>query len=156
MKISVTIRWIITVLIINVGCDNKQPKQNVDVQVAQWKEELRQLEAAHMDTVTKYGFIKSLPIFWGDEFALINRNGTISVQDSIKAAIARMPENRPAPQSKLFWKPEFIDVAPSGEMGYTYGYYQVIPNDTTQQTEQGSYLTIWKKDENGKWRLVID
>lgn len=51
------------------------------------------------------------------------------------------------------WKPLYADVAKSGELGYTYGTYQII---TVENSEKGTYVSIWKKDSNGKWKFVLD
>ncbi len=51
------------------------------------------------------------------------------------------------------WEPLYADVAKSGELGYTYGTYQII---TVENSEKGTYVSIWKKDSNGKWKFVLD
>jgi ketosteroid isomerase-like protein len=51
------------------------------------------------------------------------------------------------------WEPLYADVAKSGELGYTYGTYQII---AVENSEKGTYVSIWKKDSNGKWKLVLD
>jgi hypothetical protein len=38
-------------------------------------------------------------------------------------------------------------------LGYTYGNYQ-LKMDTL--IEKGTYVSIWKKDENGHWKYVLD
>ena len=51
------------------------------------------------------------------------------------------------------WEPLYADVSKSGELGYTYGTYQII---TAESSEKGTYVSIWKKDSNGKWKFVLD
>ncbi|HEU4552263.1 MAG TPA: hypothetical protein VFS25_05495 [Chitinophaga sp.] len=53
----------------------------------------------------------------------------------------------------LTWKPSFAQVAASGELGYTYGVYTFSTADTT---EQGTYVTIWRKNAAGGWKYVLD
>jgi len=38
-------------------------------------------------------------------------------------------------------------------MGYTYGVYKVATADTTLM---GTYLNVWRKQDDGKWKFVID
>ena len=45
------------------------------------------------------------------------------------------------------------DVSASGDLGYTYGLYELRKGDVT--VEHGSYVRVWKKD-GSVWRLVID
>ena len=53
----------------------------------------------------------------------------------------------------LIWEPEYVDVAASRDMAYTYGFYKYI---TADSTFRGSYVSIWKKDKNNKWKYVFD
>jgi ketosteroid isomerase-like protein len=54
------------------------------------------------------------------------------------------------------WKPEFADISSSGDLGYSYGLYQLRNNDAAKSlVEQGNYLRIWKR-QDGKWKVVMD
>jgi len=53
----------------------------------------------------------------------------------------------------LIWEPEYVDVASSKDMAYTYGFYKYITPDSTFR---GSYISIWKKDKNNNWKFVFD
>jgi len=53
----------------------------------------------------------------------------------------------------LIWEPEYVDVAASKDMAYTYGYYKYITPDSTYR---GSYISIWKKNNGGNWEYVFD
>lgn len=58
----------------------------------------------------------------------------------------------------LTWEPLFADIAKSGELGYTYGIYTSVsegPNGTTNESK-GTYVSIWKKDQAGQWKFVLD
>jgi ketosteroid isomerase-like protein len=58
----------------------------------------------------------------------------------------------------LNWEPLYADVAASGDLGYTYGIFTIemdSPEGTTV-TKEGTYVTIWKKDEKGNWKFVLD
>ncbi|MEE9189176.1 MAG: nuclear transport factor 2 family protein [Candidatus Neomarinimicrobiota bacterium] len=59
----------------------------------------------------------------------------------------------------LAWEPQFGDVSDSGEMGYTWGNYTVsVKNDANGTVEKsyGKYLNVWKKNDAGEWRVVVD
>lgn len=53
----------------------------------------------------------------------------------------------------LTWVPQYASVAESGELGYTYGIYTYMNEDTTFQ---GTYVSIWKKQTDGNWKFVLD
>ncbi len=46
-------------------------------------------------------------------------------------------------------------IAASGELGYTYGVYELKPKDG-DTVLQGTYVNIWKKQSDGKWKFVLD
>jgi ketosteroid isomerase-like protein len=45
------------------------------------------------------------------------------------------------------------EVAKSGDLGYTYGSYEL--QESGQAKEKGYYAHIWKRDGSGKWRIVV-
>jgi ketosteroid isomerase-like protein len=47
------------------------------------------------------------------------------------------------------------DVSSSGDLGYTYGKYE-MKGETPQTVEKGYYVRMWKRVEPGKWRMVLD
>ena len=44
------------------------------------------------------------------------------------------------------------DVAGSGDLGYTYGKYE-IKGDASGK---GYYVRVWKRVQAGKWKVVLD
>jgi ketosteroid isomerase-like protein len=56
----------------------------------------------------------------------------------------------------LTWQPAKADVSTSGDLGYTYGAYEFKPIGENKLAESGNYMRIWKKQANGKWRVVLD
>jgi ketosteroid isomerase-like protein len=57
---------------------------------------------------------------------------------------------------KLTWEPIFAKMAASGDIGYTYGTYQIIDRATDSITGVGKYATIWQKQSDGKWKAILD
>ncbi|GAB4332474.1 MAG: hypothetical protein OHK0038_08220 [Flammeovirgaceae bacterium] len=58
----------------------------------------------------------------------------------------------------LTWKPSFADVSSSGDLGYTYGIYTISKKDEYGNSTEahGTYISVWKKDKEGNWKIVID
>jgi ketosteroid isomerase-like protein len=56
----------------------------------------------------------------------------------------------------LTWHPLMADVSHSGELGYTYGAYEFHAGDAKAAVESGNYLRIWKRQADGKWKVVLD
>ena len=55
----------------------------------------------------------------------------------------------------LSWNPQYAEVAESGELGYTYGVYAIRPNNM-DTVIYGTYTSIWKKQLDGKWKLLLN
>ena len=55
----------------------------------------------------------------------------------------------------LRWEPHKAVIAKSGELGYTYGVYALHPG-SKDTTLYGTYTSIWKKQNDGKWKFVLD
>lgn len=67
------------------------------------------------------------------------------------------PENKPG--VVLTWKPEIVDVAASGDLGYTTGPWELrLPGKEggAPTVHTGRYMTIWKRQPNGTWKFVLD
>lgn len=63
---------------------------------------------------------------------------------------------RPANTNKLEWAPEFGEVAASGELGYTAGPWRFTPAGAEKPAAFGHFFTIWKKQADGKWKVLVD
>jgi ketosteroid isomerase-like protein len=46
-------------------------------------------------------------------------------------------------------EPMFSDIAASGDLGYIYG-------SVTSGEQQGYYARVWKRDDKGAWKIVVD
>jgi ketosteroid isomerase-like protein len=62
----------------------------------------------------------------------------------------------PTNPTVLTWAPEIAEVSASGELGYTSGPYEVRPGRGTEPTGFGHYVSIWKKQADGAWKVLLD
>lgn len=53
----------------------------------------------------------------------------------------------------LTWSPAGAEIAASDDLGYTYGIYKLELKDTVLR---GTYVSVWKKQKDGKWKFVLD
>ena len=58
----------------------------------------------------------------------------------------------------LRWKPDLADVSMIGDMGYTIGTYRLSTGSgaTRSDVVVGTYLTIWRKEADGTWKVAVD
>lgn len=67
-------------------------------------------------------------------------------------------EGAPADSPTLLtWEPAYAEVSPAGDLGYTTGPYQARSrNDSAAPLRFGHYVSIWQRQPNGLWRVVLD
>ena len=56
-------------------------------------------------------------------------------------------KNRPANSASLLLYPVFVEVASSGDFGFTYGFSVSAKNDSS------SYIRVWRKEK--EWEIAI-
>ena len=56
------------------------------------------------------------------------------------------------------WQPTKVEVAKSGDLGYSTGTNTITMNDEKGKpvTTKGKYATIWKKMADGSWKVIVD
>ncbi|HKY22764.1 MAG TPA: DUF4440 domain-containing protein [Vicinamibacterales bacterium] len=74
----------------------------------------------------------------------------ITGKDAIRKTYGEMAG---APGFALSWTPTKADVATSGDLGNTAGSYEMT---MAGATEKGKYVTTWKKQADGTWKVVDD
>jgi ketosteroid isomerase-like protein len=74
-----------------------------------------------------------------------------------KEAMQKGPVPTGPPRVTLNWEPVFAEVSRSGDLGYTTGPYTLKDNSATPEpTRHGYYFSVWKKQDNGEWKVVVD
>jgi len=119
-----------------------------------WKNEIIETEKDFAKTVLKEG-VASAFLKYAAEDAVLIRNNNLIIG---KASLQDFYKNSNSEQGSLTWKPDFVDVSNSGDLGYTYGKYQYTATDSlgNTNTSEGVFHTVWKKQSNGKWKFVWD
>ena len=56
--------------------------------------------------------------------------------------------------SALSWEPLKAEIAASQDLGYTFGRYTLRDGDAIKA--YGVYVSIWKKQQDGSWKFVLD
>lgn len=62
------------------------------------------------------------------------------------------------PDFNLEWKPVMADIARSGDLGYTIGKATIRYRDKDGKAAErpGKYLTVWKRQRDGTYKVVAD
>ena len=129
-------------IVLFISCSEKKPVAN--------PHELLDADIAFSDFSVKYGIQKAFIEFAHDSVVIL-RDKSMPIVG--KQSLISSYQGKSDHGVELTWKPAKAMIAKSGELGYTYGFWMFVSqNDTTH----GTYLTIWKKDDGGKWKYIAD
>jgi ketosteroid isomerase-like protein len=93
--------------------------------------------------------------FFADDTANVAPGEPISIG---KETMRKRLEKEWNPDLKLTWKPAKADVADSEDLGYTFGTWELTGKSKKGEPVHltGKYATVWKKQKNGTWKVVLD
>jgi ketosteroid isomerase-like protein len=112
---------------------------------------LLQLEANFAADVAKHGHDAFLAYFADDGVEIVDGGG-FDTKDVMR-------KRDPWPEgTTLTWTPVKAEMSASGDLGYTYGnyIYTVKNKDGKVVVNYGKYTSIWKKQKDGQWKVVVD
>jgi ketosteroid isomerase-like protein len=88
-----------------------------------------------------------------DDTALL-RTPPVVGMESIRAVNAKSFAD---PAFRLEWEPTHGELFPPGDFGYTTGTYKVqFTAQGALQTERGRYITVWRRQKDGTWKVAGD
>jgi ketosteroid isomerase-like protein len=93
--------------------------------------------------------------FFDGDATILPKSGAPVSGKAVLAAVFK--ETWAQPGYSLRWTPLKAVMAASGELGYTYGTYERKRLREGKPTvETGKYVTVWKRQPDGKWKVVLD
>lgn len=146
MKKKITV--VIFSLIFMFACQNQ-------VDIEKMEEELFQADIDFSDLSKEKGRNFAFITYCADDAVMLAPNN-MPIEDKNKI-VAKLISRSDSTYS-LTWRPAKASVAKSGELGYTYGIWNLETADSigNKISEQGTYATIWKKNNHGEWKFVLD
>lgn len=111
---------------------------------------LRQAEAQFLDQAGGEGIRAAF-------LAHLAPTGTIMFLDAVgrpaaETALATLPAD-----ARITAEPAVIAESASGDLGYVWGAYRFAATvDAKPFTADGHFITIWKRQPDGTWRIVLD
>ena len=139
---KITVTCLLLLAAASFGAKQK-PKTRSDI--------LLQLEADFAADVAKHGHDAFLTFFAEDGVEVVDGGGFKTKDD--------MRKERPWPEgTSLTWTPVKAELSASGDLGYTYGNYIYTAKNKEGKlvSSYGKYTSIWKKQENGHWKVMVD
>lgn len=83
--------------------------------------------------------------------AMMFRDGVGPVKGHAAIAAAFKEPDGALPE----WAPEGGEVAASGDLAYTWGYFKWSARDGSGRQSTGNYVSIWRKID-GQWKWIVD
>jgi len=73
--------------------------------------------------------------------------------DAVKSGYGDM-----SPTATLTWEPSQAEASKAGDLGYTWGRYEYRDRTAAGKpfVETGTYVTIWRRQADGSWKVVLD
>lgn len=56
----------------------------------------------------------------------------------------------------ISWQPTKVEVAQSGDLGYSQGTYEQRTGNSNGPIHKGKYVVVWKKNPAGDWKAVAE
>ena len=126
------------------GCVKKEKKITISD-----KEQMMKTDEAFSSMSRQHGMKKAFIEYMDNDAVLLRPNHLPVVGAD---AIEFLTQANDTSYS-LTWKPSSSEISSSGDLGFTYGVYELKLPDTSLS---GTYVSIWKKQADGKWKFVLD
>jgi ketosteroid isomerase-like protein len=147
---SRTIIGYAALLVISAACAASNPD------VAKETQKLLETDRAWSAQASAGKNADSVLAYWSDDARVVTPcQPTLTGKDALRKMVV---SDFSAPGFHITWTPEQAVVAKSGDIGYTTGMNEFTIPDSTGKTTKlpGRYLTVWRKEPDGRWRCVLD
>jgi len=143
---------VVTLLVAIVVLPNTRPLASASDKAS--ADMLRQLEGEFMKSAAEHGSQGYL-LYYADD-AVEVPNGAPLIQG--KTNIAKTMGFLDDKNNSLTWTPVGADISASSDLGYTYCTYEfrALGKDGKPTVDHGKYTSIWKKQKDGSWKVVLD
>jgi uncharacterized protein (TIGR02246 family) len=116
---------------------------------------LRDLDAHWSAAAAAKDLEKTISFYSPDALVLPTNAPAATTREAIRNT---WKELLASPGLAISWKTTRVEVAKSGDIAYTTGTYELTMNDAngTPINDRGKYVEVWKKQADGKWKVVAD
>jgi ketosteroid isomerase-like protein len=131
----------------------QQPNPLNDPTLNPGKAFLFDLEAKFAQATREGGGKAFASFFAADAVTLANGKAPVVGHEAIAAQATWSPKDY-----QLLWTPQGGQMNAAGDMGFTWGHYEGHSKDRAgnSMVTSGRYMTIWKKQSDGTWKVVLD
>jgi len=145
--------WSMVAIAVVIGAVGLGVRSSADSKPAT-ADTLRQLEADFMKAAAERGSEGYMSYYAEDAVEMPNGEDAIQGKANIAKTMGFLDDKK----NQLVWTPVGADISASGDLGYTWGTYEFRSKDKDGKptVEHGKYTSIWKKQGDGNWKVVLD
>jgi ketosteroid isomerase-like protein len=119
--------------------------------IGKYKAELIAADVAFAAQASRVGVYEAFMSVATPDTKLLSEGG--KGFDAVKSGYKNTP-----PTATLTWAPTEADVSKGGDLGYTWGRYEYRDPGANGKAavETGTYVTIWRRQADGSWKVLLD
>jgi ketosteroid isomerase-like protein len=133
------------------ACTKAPPPDTHDADV----KAIKDVESAWVKTAATKD-VDAFVAYYADEASVLMPNAPIFTgKPAIKESLKPLMSD---PNFSITFMPTRVEVAKSGDLGFTQGPYKMSFSDQrgNKFEDEGKYLTVWRKVADGTWKAVED
>lgn len=145
----------VTGLLLLAGC-NTAPPAAPAVDLAAEQSKIRDIEAGWVKEAAAKDLEKSAGHYADDAILMMPGAPPAKGKDAIKAAWKGLLDD---PNLKLNFSADRVEMSAGGDLATTRGSYTMtVTNPKTKKPvdDKGSYMTVYKKQADGDWKVIED
>jgi ketosteroid isomerase-like protein len=157
MGFSGRILSVLAALVLLNGCDGLPGGGAAEavIDLEQERENLLQQDLRFAEAAYTEGVAEAYRRFMAEDAIQLPDGGqAIGGRDEIYADMRALTDGA---DFSLTWEPLEVEVAASGELGFTWGiyYYESLDELGAPFVAEGKYVYLWRKNA-GRWELILD
>lgn len=124
------------------------------VDIEQEKSKLLETDRAFAQASMENGAAEAFKMFLAEDAIQMPQGGTPLIgRNAIYESMSKSTV-----EYTLAWSPEKAEVALAGDMGWTWGYYNMnwVDDNGEPKISRGKYVNIWRKMDDGSWKVIVD
>ncbi|UCD39244.1 MAG: nuclear transport factor 2 family protein [Fidelibacterota bacterium] len=134
-----------TFILVATGCSS------IDVEAEQAA--LLQTDREFNQASLEYGAAKAFHMYLAQDAIMLSGGGDpITGRETVYELMSAGTGNI------LTWTPMKSEVARSGDLGWTWGTYEVKSPGAPEgpALSSGNYVNVWRKQADGSWKVIVD
>jgi ketosteroid isomerase-like protein len=152
IKMKKLLQFILPVSLLFNSCATNTNNNSIE----KWKSEIVNTELAFCKMAEHEGVPKAFLTYAAQDVVMKRNNILIKGKQALEEYYKK---NKTGSRNiSLLWRPDFVDVSSSGDLGYTYGSYTYTSTDSLgiSNIDEGVFHTVWKRQADGTWKFVWD